>query len=64
MKWYRSAEYYCRPIKGSWATEGGGALINQAIHQVDVLLWLIGTVKELSATGNSARCTRSSPRTW
>ena len=33
VKWYRSAEYYSRPIKGSWATEGGGALINQAIHR-------------------------------
>ena len=47
VKWYRSAEYYSRPIKGSWATEGGGALINQAIHQVDVLLWLVGPVQEL-----------------
>ncbi len=47
VKWYRSAEYYSRPIKGSWATEGGGALINQAVHQVDVLLWLIGPVREL-----------------
>ena len=49
VKWHRSAEYYGRPIKGSWATEGGGALINQAVHQVDVLLWLIGAVKELFA---------------
>ena len=47
MKWYRSAEYYSRPIKGSWQTEGGGALINQAIHQVDILRWLAGPVKEL-----------------
>jgi predicted dehydrogenase len=47
VKWYRSPEYYSRPIKGSWQTEGGGALINQAIHQVDVLRWLIGPVKEL-----------------
>src|SRR5688572_10578465 len=47
VKWYRTAQYYSRPIKGSWATEGGGALINQAVHQVDVLLWLIGGVKEL-----------------
>jgi UDP-N-acetyl-2-amino-2-deoxyglucuronate dehydrogenase len=47
VKWYRSPAYYSRPIKGSWATEGGGALINQAVHQVDVLLWLIGPVKEL-----------------
>ncbi|HXG33135.1 MAG TPA: Gfo/Idh/MocA family oxidoreductase [Bryobacteraceae bacterium] len=49
VKWYRSPEYYARPIKGSWAVEGGGALINQAIHQVDVLLWLIGPVRELFA---------------
>ncbi|MEO7143517.1 MAG: Gfo/Idh/MocA family oxidoreductase [Bryobacteraceae bacterium] len=47
VKWYRSAEYYSRPIKGSWKVEGGGALINQAVHQVDVLLWLVGPVKEL-----------------
>ena len=47
VKWFRSAQYYGRPIKGSWQTEGGGALINQAVHQVDVLLWLIGPVQEL-----------------
>jgi predicted dehydrogenase len=49
VKWHRTAEYYSRPIKGSWKTEGGGALINQGIHQVDVLLWLAGSVKELFA---------------
>jgi UDP-N-acetyl-2-amino-2-deoxyglucuronate dehydrogenase len=47
VKWYRSAEYYARPIKGSWKTEGGGALIGQGIHQVDLLRWLAGPVKEL-----------------
>ena len=49
VKWYRSAEYYSRPIKGSWQTEGGGALINQAIHQIDILRWLAGPVHELFA---------------
>jgi predicted dehydrogenase len=44
VKWFRSDDYYSRPIKGSWQTEGGGALINQAIHQVDVLLYLLGPV--------------------
>ncbi len=48
VKWYRSPEYYARPIKGSWQTEGGGALINQAIHQVDILRWLAGPVREIS----------------
>jgi len=47
IKWYRSAEYYARPVKGSWTTEGGGALINQAIHQIDLLLYLIGAVEEV-----------------
>lgn len=47
VKWYRTAAYYSRPIKGSWATEGGGALINQAIHQVDILLWLAGGMAEV-----------------
>ena len=49
VKWYRSDEYYSRPIKGSWATEGGGALINQAIHQVDILRWIAGSIRELVA---------------
>ena len=47
VKWFRSDEYYSRPIKGSWATEGGGALINQAIHQVDILLFLFGPVRQV-----------------
>ena len=47
VKWYRTAAYYSRPIKGSWTTEGGGALINQAIHQVDMLLHLVGNVAEV-----------------
>ncbi len=49
VKWYRSPEYYARPIKGSWHTEGGGALINQAIHQVDILRWLAGPLRDLYA---------------
>jgi len=47
VKWYRTDEYYARPIKGSWAGEGGGALISQAIHQVDILLHLVGAVDEV-----------------
>jgi len=47
VKWHRTDGYYARPVKGSWAGEGGGALISQAIHQVDVLLHLIGAVDEV-----------------
>jgi predicted dehydrogenase len=47
VKWHRSDEYYARPVKGTWATEGGGALISQAIHQVDLLRWIAGPVDEV-----------------
>jgi UDP-N-acetyl-2-amino-2-deoxyglucuronate dehydrogenase len=49
VKWYRSPEYYARPGKATWAVEGGGALISQAIHQVDLLLHLAGPVSEVFA---------------
>jgi predicted dehydrogenase len=47
VKWWRSEDYYSRPIKGSWAVEGGGALINQAVHQVDILNYLVGGMQEV-----------------
>jgi len=47
VKWWRSDDYYARPVKGSWAIEGGGALINQAIHQIDLLLWFAGPVRDV-----------------
>lgn len=47
VKWYRSPAYYSRPIKGSWQVEGGGALINQAIHQLDILRWIAGPVSDV-----------------
>lgn len=47
VKWHRSTAYYARPGKGTWDIEGGGALINQAIHQVDILLFLVGAVTEV-----------------
>jgi predicted dehydrogenase len=49
VKWHRTDAYYSRPIKGSWKVEGGGALISQAIHQVDLLRWLAGPVREVPA---------------
>jgi UDP-N-acetyl-2-amino-2-deoxyglucuronate dehydrogenase len=45
VKWYRPREYYERSRwRGTWALDGGGALMNQGIHTVDLLLWLFGRV--------------------
>ena len=46
--WTRSADYYRdKPWRGSWAGSGGGLLINQAIHTLDLLLWLLGPASEV-----------------
>lgn len=50
VKWYRPPEYYARSRwRGTRALDGGGALINQAIHTVDLLLWLVGPVARVQA---------------
>ncbi|MFI3226323.1 MAG: Gfo/Idh/MocA family oxidoreductase [Clostridia bacterium] len=45
---YRDTEYYSEPWRGTWATDGGGVLINQAIHQIDLFLSIFGPVKSVS----------------
>lgn len=50
VKWYRSQAYYDSGAwRGTWKMDGGGALMNQAIHSVDLLLWMMGPVTEISA---------------
>ncbi len=50
VKWFRTQQYYDSGAwRGTWKLDGGGALMNQAIHSVDLLLWLMGPVAEVSA---------------
>jgi UDP-N-acetyl-2-amino-2-deoxyglucuronate dehydrogenase len=50
VKWYRTQAYYDSGAwRGTWELDGGGALMNQAIHSVDLLLWLMGPVVEVRA---------------
>ncbi len=50
VKWYRSQAYYDSGAwRGTWQLDGGGALMNQAIHSVDLLAWLMGPVVEVRA---------------
>lgn len=50
VKWYRTQQYYDSGAwRGTWALDGGGALMNQAVHTVDLLAWLMGPVEEVQA---------------
>jgi UDP-N-acetyl-2-amino-2-deoxyglucuronate dehydrogenase len=51
VPYLRTPEYYAAtPWRATWATDGGGVLINQAIHLADLLLWMCGDVREVRAT--------------
>lgn len=50
VHWHRTQEYYNEGgWRGTWALDGGGALINQSIHAIDLLQWLLGPVESLSS---------------
>lgn len=53
VPWWRSQEYYDGTWRGTWAIDGGGAMMNQSIHTVDLLIALMGEpviVKALAGT--------------
>lgn len=48
VKWWRSQEYYdSGGWRGTWKLDGGGAFMNQAIHNVDLLYWFMGDVESV-----------------
>lgn len=50
VKWWRDQAYYDDGgWKGTQALDGGGALMNQSIHAIDLIRWLMGPVREVSA---------------
>ena len=49
VPWWRSDEYYKSKWRGTWALDGGGALMNQSIHMVDMLQYFAGPLHSLQA---------------
>jgi predicted dehydrogenase len=48
LSWRDEAYYRSDPWRGKWATEGGGVLINQSPHHLDLLQWMMGPVEEIT----------------
>jgi len=53
VPWWRNDEYYKDNWRGTWHLDGGGALMNQSIHMIDMLLLLMGPVAEVKAIGGT-----------
>ena len=50
ITWIRSKEYYLSgEWRGKWATEGGGVMINQAVHTLDMLSYVVGDIQSVKA---------------
>lgn len=49
LGWRDKAYYDSDPWRGTWEYEGGGLLVNQAPHQLDLLLWYMGEIAEVTA---------------
>lgn len=47
LSWRNEAYYQADPWRGKWDAEGGGVLVNQAPHQLDLLQWFMGPIEEL-----------------
>jgi UDP-N-acetyl-2-amino-2-deoxyglucuronate dehydrogenase len=47
LGWRDEAYYASDPWRGKWNSEGGGVMVNQTSHQLDVLQWLMGPIDEL-----------------
>ena len=55
IKWYRTQAYYdSGDWRGTWALDGGGCLINQGIHYIDMIQWLMGGIKSVRAVVRTA----------
>jgi UDP-N-acetyl-2-amino-2-deoxyglucuronate dehydrogenase len=55
VPWYRTQEYYdSGDWRGTWAVDGGGALMNQGVHTLDLLRWTCGPVETVYAQARTA----------
>lgn len=54
LNWFRPESYYRCDWKGSWETEGGGVIIDQAIHSIDLVRYMTG-LKATKVMGHTAR---------
>lgn len=50
VPWWRDQGYYDAPGRGTYARDGGGVMITQAIHTLDLALWVLGPIRRLQAT--------------
>ncbi len=64
IPWWRDQSYYDAPGRGTYARDGGGVMMTQAIHTLDLALWLLGPVKTVQALMKSTDVHQMEAEDW
>ncbi len=64
VPWWRDQGYYDAPGRGSFARDGGGVMISQAIHTLDLVLWLLGPMTGVQAMMRTTPLHRLEAEDW
>ncbi len=64
VPWWRDQSYYDEPGRGSYDRDGGGAMISQAIHTLDLALWLLGPIAKVQALMRTTPLHRLQAEDW
>ncbi len=64
VPWWRDQSYYDAPGRGTYQRDGGGVMITQAIHTLDLALWLLGPVKDLQALMHQTKLHKMEAEDW
>lgn len=64
VPWWRNQAYYDEPGRGTYARDGGGVMISQAIHTLDLALWLLGPVQSVQASMQTTALHRMESEDW
>ncbi len=64
VQWWRDQSYYDAPGRGTYARDGGGVMLTQAIHTLDLALWLAGPVVQVQALMRTTPLHRLEAEDW
>ncbi|NNL17616.1 MAG: Gfo/Idh/MocA family oxidoreductase [Boseongicola sp.] len=64
VPWWRDQSYYDEPGRGTYARDGGGVMISQAIHTLDLAIWLLGPIRAVQSVIRSTSLHQMEGEDW
>jgi len=64
IPWWRAQSYYDAPGRGTYSRDGGGVMITQAIHTLDLAIWFLGPFKDIQALMHRTKLHEMEAEDW